>query len=552
MSATPTSSEQAAKLPGRVAAGLFFLALFACLGWYVHASWHWPIVRDTSIMHYVIFLMRRGFQPYVQITDNNLPGAYLSERIGMAIFGSSDLGWRLADWSTLAAITLASVWVARPYAWQAGLFSGGMFALLHGSEGPDFPMEREEVVAALLVLGVAFLLTSIRRRQPGWAAVFGLVTGAAATIKPTTGLFAVGLLAFAFLLYRRSLPSGWRYLVFGIAGMAASLAVTVGFLLRYHVLSAFVFLMRVVMPTYVGLANRTIPELIRALFPLNLVPVTAVAVLLAVLSLRNEQTPERPTSWASERWLILACAAFGCASFFAQHKGSIYHRYPFLVFLLLLVGIEIFTALRGRGLTLLLGVVALALTAGLSFPHYLHQLRIAPATSTMPFAVSLAHDLGAIQQKTDLQRKVECLDLTYGCFSALYHLSLVQRNAFTGDLLLFAATPGPAVDYYRGRFRSDLERQPPEIFVLSNEWFAHDPNFEQKLQTWPEFAAFLRAEYVPVVSRTFPPKTGVPTLIGAEAEPRYGAYRIYARRNSPAFFAAQQLFSATSRISEGG
>ncbi len=554
MPAAHTAPEQAPSLAARIASPAFFAALFACLAWYIHASWHWPIVRDTSIMHYVVFLMRHGFKPYAQITDNNLPGAYLAERLGMTIFGTSDLAWRLADWSTLLVITLSSISIAKPYAWQAGLFSGGMFALLHGSEGPDFPMEREEIVAALLILGLALLLTSIRRRQPVWTLLFGLATGAAATIKPTTAPFALGLLACALFAYRRSLPGLWRYLLAGLAGLGASLAVAVGFMLWYHVLPAFIFLMRVVMPNYVSMANRTTPQLLRALFPLNLIPVTAVAILLAVLAHRRPGTgADSPgplateQHWTAEHWLILAGVAFGCVSFFAQHKGSIYHRYPFLVFLLLLIGLEIFTALRAHGLPLALALGALGLTAALSLPHYIEQLHIAPATSTMPFALSLTHDLAAIQQGTDLQRQVECLDLTYGCFSALYHLSLVQRNAFTGDLLLFSSTPGPASDFYRNWFRSDLSKQPPEVFVLSNEWFSHVQQFGAKLATWPEFAAYLQANYVPVISRTFPPKTGKPTTVPGDADPPYATYRIYARRNSPALHAAQRAFSTPSQ-----
>ena len=547
MSAAHTAPEQAPTLAARIVSASFFVALIACLAWYVHASWRWPIVRDTSIMHYVVFLIRHGFTPYAQITDNNMPGAYLAERLGMVVFGASDLGWRLADWFTLLVITLSSISIARPYAWQAGLFSGGLFALLHGSEGPDFPMEREEIVAALLVLGLALLLTSVRRRQPLWTLLFGIVTGAAATIKPTTIPFAVGLLACALFLYRRSLPGLWRYLLSGVLGIGASLAVALGFLLWYHVVPAFFFLMRVVMPNYVGMANRSTLQLLRAFFPLNLIPVTILAVLLAILARRQNFQASSRQAWTPEYWLILAGAAFGCLSFFAQHKGSIYHRYPFLVFFLLLIGLQIFTALRGRGLPLALALAALVLTAGLSLPHYLQQLRIAPATSTMPLAVSLAHDLGVIQEQTNLQRQVECLDLTYGCFSALYHLSLVQRNAFTGDLLLFSATPGPSVDFYRNWFRSDMQQQPPEVFVLSNEWFSHVQQFGAKLATWPEFAAYLQTNYVPVVSRTFPPRTGTPTTISGDADPPYASYRIYARRGSPAFFAAQQAFPASSQ-----
>jgi len=107
---------------------------------------HWPWMGDTQIFHYVNFLVGKGMSPYRQIFDLNMPGSYLSDFIGTAIFGSSDLGWRLYDYTLLAILTAAFIFIAVEYDWFAGLYAGVLFALMHGSEGPWQTAQRDQVM----------------------------------------------------------------------------------------------------------------------------------------------------------------------------------------------------------------------------------------------------------------------------------------------------------------------------------------------------------------------------------------------------------------------
>src|SRR5579875_1235195 len=66
---------------------------------YLVISWRWPLMWDMQVMHYVSFLIDRGWAPYRQIGDMNMPGAYLFEGWALHLFGSTDLGWRLYDFS---------------------------------------------------------------------------------------------------------------------------------------------------------------------------------------------------------------------------------------------------------------------------------------------------------------------------------------------------------------------------------------------------------------------------------------------------------------------
>ncbi len=82
---------------------------------------------DSPIMHYVNFLMRHGMRPYQEITDNNMPGAYLTEGWAMRVFGGGDLGWRVYDFFLLGVITAAVTTIAWHRDRLAGIYAGGIF-----------------------------------------------------------------------------------------------------------------------------------------------------------------------------------------------------------------------------------------------------------------------------------------------------------------------------------------------------------------------------------------------------------------------------------------
>ena len=81
--------------------------------------------------------------------------------------------------------------------------------------------------------------------------------------------------------------------------------------------------------------------------------------------------------------------------------------------------------------------------------------------------------------------------------------------------MLFAPDESPVVDFYRNEFWNSIIKNPPAVFVLSNEWFNEVPTFA-KLNTWPQFARYLENNYKLVISREF------------DAEKQH-AYRIYMR-----------------------
>jgi len=501
-------------LPLRI---LLLASLVAGLVYYVATSIHWPIVWDAAVMHYVTFLMDHGLKPYSEITDSNMPGSYIVETVGMHLFGRGDLAWRFFDLFLCGAITLASVEIARPVDWIAGVYGGLFFTLMHGVDGPRFGGERDLVITALLICGLAFLFRALRGNRALWMLPFGLTGSLAAAIKPTSVPVCVLLLLAATLLLRRRRQPVAPYVLWTLAGALVMALVVVGFLVRHHAFRDFFFVVRYLLPSYISLQQLGFARLTQLLFPNSVLLILALAALLAVL--------HRP--WTAERRMILLCLLFGAFSYYSQRKGYPYHRYPLLAFLLLFVGMEILSGLRRSGLSRALAALAIAVSVFVTEPHLLRPLRTEGLIFPRNMLDQLSGDLGQIGID-QLQRNIQCFDITYGCFSALYHLGILQSNGFTGDLLFFSPTEGTAVNYYREMFwRLDAAR-PTQVLVISNQWFQKSNTFD-KLAAWPAFDAYLKDRYTLVVSRSFPVNLGPP----APGDPPEPAYRIYIRNDSP-------------------
>ena len=181
-----------------------------------------------------------------------------------------------------------------------------------------------------------------------------------------------------------------------------------------------------------------------------------------------------------ERWALLLGVAFGVLSYFGQNKGYAYHRYALIAFLLLWMAMELTLAMRKRGWVKAVGVAGMVLGVLIMVPTYAHRVSLIPGTNE--YTPALERDLTQLGGDR-LQRSVQCLDLVDGCLNALYHLKLVQSTNSLGDLLYFSPDPSPVVEYYRNQFLDQLNKNPPSVIVLSNEWFNRPSTFD-KVKEW--------------------------------------------------------------------
>ena len=488
----------------------------------VVSTYHWPLFWDAQVFHYGNFLIDHGFVPYRDIIDMNMPGAYLIDGWAIKVFGGGDLAWRIFDFTLLGTLCLAMMVIARPYDWLAGWFSGVMFALIHVSEGPENTGQRDEIMTVLIMAGYAFLFESRRRRNPWLMLPFGLSLGMASSVKPTVAPLAVLLLILALWGLKKKGEAANPYVWSSLLGALVPAGIVAAFLAPHNAGGALLAITRRTIPYYAAMDRPPFHLLVRFSLPIAafwLLPF-AIAVVSANRYWRN---------W--EHLAIVVGATFGAFSYFLQGKGYAYHRYTFVAFLLLWIAIQLTLAMRNAE-----GWVRVVAIAGMS----IGVLVWVPITTKLTlqlhppnlFTPALEKDLNSIG--TDrLQNKVQCLDLIDGCLNALYHLRIVQSTGSMGDLLLFAPEKSPVVDYYRVEFWNSLMKNPPSVIVLSNEWFNRLPTFD-KLNQWPQLAAYLAENYKLVISRQFD-------------EEWHHAYRIYVRDgiSFPALDQPQQLTPIT-------
>ena len=498
----------------RAAAATRWIVVFVlllCLTALFLTTFHWPLLGDASLMHYVAFLMGQGKVPYRDIGNINMPGALAVDFLVIHTLGPGSVAWRLFDFALMGAAILALIEVARPYDWVAGLFAGVLLAVIHASDGIFEAGQRDFVIAVLVLVGYAAFFRAIRRHQPGWMLLFGLAAGAASTIKPTFLVLAPALLACLWFARERRRVS---FVVLGSIGFLAPLAGTAAVLAWLHALGPLVADARSTMLYHAALARRPIGFLLlHSVAPL--LPLIALALVVAILERR--------------RWLTLEGAALaagmgvGLFSYLAQGKGYPYQRYPLMALLLLAIGIALFCALRGQRIVRGLGY------AGLAFGI----LYVAPKSVWMAAHYDWRNTdiLPLLEQDLDhlggpaLSGRVQCLDTNGGCYNALYRQRLVESTGLLYDEFLFNQDRGGVVAASRAAFLKAVEAHPPKVFVVVDYLFPSGPAGFGKLERWPEFEQYLQADYVLYAERR---ATRTIDWWSRPHAPR--AYRLYVRK----------------------
>lgn len=538
-------------------------------------SWRWPLVGDASLIHYIAWLIGRGWAPYREIGDMNMPGSYLIEIAAMRLYGTGALGWRLFDFTLMAAAAASFFVIARggrhPAAasrtassacagstddWLAGLFAASLFLLIHGRDGLAEGGQRDLTMAVCLIVATAFLFAALRHDWAWACAAFGLFSGVALTIKPTAlPLSAAQFLLALHVVRRRDLLAfnRWRrplrHASAALAGYLVAPGVALVFLLRERALAAFFANLHGLVLYYSGLGHRPLGFLllhsVSPLLPLVLLWVALLALHrpLPKLGGRAERTPdsertepaaERP-AWDWERAALLCGALFGLVSYVVQARGFPYYRYPLLIFLLPLMALDFTRALRTHlpgplrtRAARLVAVAALAFGGFVLAPQsavLLHRYR----WQETDFIASLQRNLESLGGPR-LSGRIQCIDSISGCGNVLYRMRLEPANGLLVDFPLFGADEVPFVRQTRQRFLSALHAAPPQVLVVTSALYVDGPGDYRKLDHWPAFAGFLADDYT----------------LQTEWSPRRTA-RWWSREETPAGYRIYLLRGASNR-----
>ncbi|WP_124847652.1 glycosyltransferase family 39 protein [Acidipila sp. EB88] len=500
--------------------------LFACLAALVHATLHWRMVNDPSQISYICFLIDHGMAPYRTIIEMNMPGIYFTNWTVTHLLGSSDLAWRAFDLSLSAVALGAMIVIARTYDWLGGLFAGALFVLFHGRDGAGQQGQRDLIISVLFLVAYACIFEALRRNKPSLFFLFGLCAATAGTIKPPALVFAALLLGVVCLHLRHERKPFARPVLLSAAGMLLPLATTAVLLARLGSLAAFWHTVRTMLPYYATLGRESVHSLLASSVTSSISTLFALGLLVAVLQ-RN--------GWNWERKLLLLGVAFGYASYLAQGKGFTYHRYPIVAFLLIWVGVECATALRGSVLPRALAYTTLLYGAVVA-PMYV--ARASRVVWDEAFNQALQHDLVALGGSS-LSGSVQCISMAADCDTTLLRLHLVQATGLMYDYFLFGSDSYQVIRESRQRFRAQFQQNPPRVVVLGRYLYPEKTDDYSKLQRWPEFARYLNAHYTLYDDRHFAP-----------AECGFRGFRVYVLRSSkppaPAAFASDAAMRAQS------
>ena len=490
--------------------------LVGCFLAFVLMSWSWPLTGDASLMHYVVFLMHHGKEPYRDIIDMNLPASYMVESVVMSVLGPGSMGWRLYDFLLITISAASLLVILQPQGWLPGILASTLFALIHGRDGTLMSGERDFTATVLLLAAVAAVFVVFRRgvewRFAGAASLLGgLLTGVALTIKPPLILLAAGLFFWVCWVGRDHRIELRRLGAWAVGGTAISFAASLIFLLQHHAVHAFWGELRGLISYHASLNRWPIAHLLK----FSLQPLLPMLLLwLVAVSLLRRRAP------SPERIALIVCALGGLLSYLLQQKAFWYQRYPFLAFLLPLFLVDFTALLRGRSWGRAVGVAGILSGIVIATACLLHLRKY---DRTEP-PRRMLHDLAAIASLPELSGEIQCMDTIGGCIDALYNSRTVQRTGFIYDCYLLDGTNSVALDLRR-RFWQQMGPTPPQVIVVTDSNCYNDARTFDKFGRWPEFQSYLNANYM--LARESGPLP--PVRYWSHPMQAY-QYRIYVRR----------------------
>lgn len=186
--------------PKTIAATVATAAYLGLLGFlYAHLSMN----PDQAIFSYVGWLWSEGATLYVDVGEQNWPGAMWFHGLAITLFGAHDMAWRTLEWLLLLATVpaLGSLLPDRQDRLQR-LFLWWIYPTMYAAGGIWFSGQRDITAGHLLVMaGAAF---AARLRGGPMVLTVGVALGLflATMIRPTFLLFGPLLIGVALLVRR--------------------------------------------------------------------------------------------------------------------------------------------------------------------------------------------------------------------------------------------------------------------------------------------------------------------------------------------------------------
>jgi hypothetical protein len=497
--------------------------LVVCCLIFLVASRNWPLVNDAVLIRYATFLLDRGFAPYKQIFDLNLPGSYLVDWTVKHTFGETAFAWRLFDLGLLAIISSAIFSLARFQSRFAGLYAGLFFVLFHARNGIAQLGQRDLTVTAFLLAGTGIILSHDKPPNIIQHVSFGVLVGLSTIIKPQAILFLpIGLLPY-FKSFRVrpliSIPYGTILQRLCLLALSALLPIigALFWLIEKHSFFEFWRVAACFIPIHAKLGRHSFFYLLgRCLTASH----ATILILAAVLALTAKADQPLSRKQLQIRIVIIYGMGFSLLYYMVQLKAYPYHRYPFVAFLSLFVAIEFTRALASSGIRQIMAISGIGFGIILSIFYANHALHDRWRLTQVD---SLANDLNRLGGVT-LDDNIQCIDTIDGCLSALYRLHITQSTGMLYDEFLFVPRGVATQKEYdvisgvKEDFLGHMFVNPPRVIVMTPWLFPDGPDNYAKIKLWPEFDSFIAHCYRMDIERQ---------IVGERSD--HPGYRIYVR-----------------------
>lgn len=444
----------------------------------IFISLDWPLVHDAPILHYVASMIFKGYMPYRDIIEINLPFTYWLHMLAIVAFGDGDFAFRLFDLSGLllsASLIAALCWRKAP---MLGVAAGLAFVVLHVSDGAASMGQRDFLMVPFL-LGAALCVLHAGAQDPRRSArawlLAGVCAGCAASIKPIAVLLPVLLLAVAAIDEKWNTKNFQRF-------RTPCLRMAIGFALPF--LAALVWLLHNgIIEYFLDVMMNLVAAIYAEVespdwFEKSGVLVTATLVI-SLITYVGHAGEER----SRRHMLLQAGILYGLLHYVLQRKGFWYNLYPTYAF----AGAALACSLRGFTQRLrvegklivclaLFGACIYASPVGLLAPSSLYG-----AEWLNPYFKQLDDNMKAARARVlgefpDMQRqdmikwRVHFFDFSVGALWAYaYREGWEPVSRFQHPYPFYMAENNPAMQHYREEMLAGFEKQLPHVMVVSKQ-----------------------------------------------------------------------------------
>jgi len=277
--------------------------------------------------------------PYVGVFDHNFPGIFLINRVALALFGETILGFRIFD-LLVQLLTLSTVYYVslRFCGNKAAGFMSCLFYGIHYYSLGILDVFRPDVYAfCLLVIGIALAL-ALKTRIYLRAMLVGIIAGFAFLVKPIYGLSWLVFLIWFLLEGKKSrVQKIWlEGLVFAAFCLLPSLAVVLYYREGGYTRELYAATLYYNSKIYTRFSPFTLFGAAKIIYSLLLdhPPILLFAVFgILFAALKMKEADKKRLFWVQLSLLLI-----GLFSSVVQNKNYTYHRAVFWGFALIFAG----------------------------------------------------------------------------------------------------------------------------------------------------------------------------------------------------------------------